>query len=91
MNDELLHNNPALYAELWKEYVAAAIVQRMVRGHMARKMVASMRQSKEEEYIFPACSFISFIDEENNDTIQEEKEDHEVWLLRNLGRYLAGC
>ena len=43
MNDVLADMCPFLYAKLWKRHVAAAIVQRMVRGHLARKMVNDMR------------------------------------------------
>lgn len=63
MNDVLADECPFLYARLWKRHVAAAIIQRMVRGHLARKMVEVMRsesmskstmdpETESEEFVF---------------------------------------
>lgn len=54
-NFDLVKNNPALYAELWKEHVAAAIVQRIVRGHLARKNVRALSVDTDPAEVEDIC------------------------------------
>jgi hypothetical protein len=54
-NGALADLYPELYAKLWKKHVAAAIIQRMARGHLARKMVNNMKTESMFEELDPVC------------------------------------